>query len=87
VYYVAEFAVDKQALEFTPADQELLHYFSDLVDKENKYVMGQHDKALQSKGIIVDASMSDDTIVDDAITDIDSALDDDLNNPELMVSG
>jgi hypothetical protein len=31
--------------------------------------------------------MSDDTIVDDAITDIDSALDDDLNNPELMVSG
>ena len=54
VYYVAEFAVDKQALEFTPADQELLHYFSDLVDKENKYVMGQHDKALQSKGIIVD---------------------------------
>ena len=87
VYYVAEFAVDKQALEFTPADQELLHYFSDLVDKENKYVMGQHDKALQSKGIIVDASMNDDTIVDDAITDIDSALDDDLNNPELMVSG
>jgi hypothetical protein len=49
--------------------------------------MGQHDKALQSKGIIVDASMNDDTIVDDAIADIDSALDDDLNNPELMVSG
>ena len=85
VYYVAEFNVDKDAVEFTSDDQELLHYFSDLVDKENKYVMSQYDKALQDKGIVIDVT-DDTTIVDNAIADIDGALDDDLDNPDLLIS-
>ena len=85
VYYVAEFNVDKDAVEFTSDDQELLHYFSDLVDKENKYVMSQYDKALQDKGIVIDVT-DDTTIVDNTIADIDGALDDDLDNPDLLIS-
>ena len=85
MYYVAEFNVDKDAVEFTSDDQELLHYFSDLVDKENKYVMSQYDKALQDKGIVIDVT-DDTTIVDNAIADIDGALDDDLDNPDLLIS-
>lgn len=79
VYYVASFTVDKDAVEFVPDDQGLLQYFSQLVDKENKWVMAEHDKALQNKGVIIDSDISDAIMADD-IADIDSALDDDLQS-------
>ena len=79
VYYVANFTVDKEATEFNEDDQELLHYFSDLVDKENKYVMSTHDKALINKGIVVDG---DTTIVDD----LDDAFNQDLDATDMLTS-
>ena len=47
--------------------------------------MSQYDKALQDKGIVIDVT-DDTTIVDNTIADIDGALDDDLDNPDLLIS-
>ena len=46
--------------------------------------MSQYDKALQDKGICIDVT-EDTTIVDTTIADIDGALDDDLDNPDLLI--
>lgn len=76
VYYVSDLSVGDGPLDFTDADQELLKYFVDYIDGENKQIMGEYDKALRMSGDVIDATSVD--------ASIDDALNDDL--PESMTA-
>jgi len=68
IYYVADFSVGEGPLDFTEADQELLAYFKDTIDGENKQIMKDYDKALRMSGDVIDGSTFEESI-DDALND------------------
>jgi hypothetical protein len=68
VYYVSDLSVGDGPLEFTDNDQELLKFFIDHIDGENKQIMDEYDKALRMSGDVIDATSVDATI-DDALND------------------
>tara|TARA_S200002703_G_scaffold146037_1_gene140789 strand:+ start:6544 stop:7401 length:858 start_codon:yes stop_codon:yes gene_type:complete len=68
VYYVADLEVGSGPLDFGAEDQELLQSFVDYVDRENKQVMSEYDKALRMQGTVVDAEAQE-VSVDDALND------------------
>ena len=70
VYYVSDLEVGSGPLDFGAEDQELLQSFVDYVDRENKQVMTEYDKALRAQGTVVDAEVQEVTV--------DMALNDDL---------
>ena len=76
MYYVSDLSVGDGPLDFTDADQELLKFFVDYIDGENKQIMGEYDKALRMSGDVIDATSVD--------ASIDDALNDDL--PESMTA-
>ena len=68
VYYVSDLSVGDGPLEFTDNDQELLKFFIDHIDGENKQIMDEYDKALRMSGDVIDAT-SVDAAIDDALND------------------
>lgn len=68
VYYVADFEVGNGPLDFGAEDQELLQSFVDYIDRENKQVMNEYDKALRLQGTVVDVE-SQEVTMDDALND------------------
>lgn len=71
VYYTADFEVGDGPLDFAEADQELLQYFIEYAETENKQVMSEYDKALRMQGTVIDGNVAD---------SLDDALNDDLSN-------
>ena len=76
VYYVSDLSIGDGPLDFTEDDQELLKFFDENINSENKQVMADYDKALRMSGDIIDADSVD--------ASIDSALNDDL--PESLTA-
>lgn len=72
VYYTADFEVGNGPLDFSEDDQELLQYFVEHADTENKQVMSEYDKALRMQGTVIDGNVSE--------ASLDDALNDDLSN-------
>ena len=55
-------------MDFGAEDQELLQSFVDYIDRENKQVMAEYDKALRLQGTVVDVEPQEVTM-DDALND------------------
>lgn len=71
VYYTADFEVGKGPLDFIETDQELLQYFVEYAETENKQIMSEYDKALRMQGTVIEGNVAD---------SLDDALNDDLSN-------